>query len=226
MPGLLPRFSPQSWANIPRTAPRARRFRPARASASPVAGSDAVPSSRSVNHAVGFASMESLRGARSLDRGGAFCTSGQTSCRSGLLADQEPAGAGRRHDDPHGQDVGVGGAPAVSVRHRVRAAVPVRAAPVLVSAHDLDDRVRLRRAGPPGRQLPGVVRSDRPVGRLLRACVDPRVRPVRDRDHPRGRGRHRDHRRLGARKFRKEPMPCRCSASTRSRTSSSRGSSR
>ena len=85
--------------------------------------------------------------------------------------------------------------PPVPVRRRVHQPVPVRPAAVLVPAADLDDRVRLRRAGTAGRQLPGAVRRARPPRRLLRAGVDPRVRAVRDGDHPRRRGRHGHHRR-------------------------------
>ena len=49
--------------------------------------------------------------------------------------------------------------------------------------------------GPAGGQLPRPVRRDRPPRRLLRARLDPRVRAVRDGDHPRRRRRHGDHRR-------------------------------
>ena len=85
--------------------------------------------------------------------------------------------------------------PPVPVRRRVRLAVPVRAAPVLVPAADLDGRVRLRRARAAGRELPRPVRRARPPRRLLRARLDPRVRAVRDRDRAGRRGRHGDHRR-------------------------------
>ena len=85
--------------------------------------------------------------------------------------------------------------PPYPVRQRVRQPVPVRAEAVLVPAGRLDRRVRLRRPGPAGGELPRAVRRARPPRRLLRARVDPRVRPVRDRDRARRRGRHRDHRR-------------------------------
>ena len=121
--------------------------------------------------------------------------SGPNRRRSCLPAGQEPAGGSGRHDDPDGQDDHVCPAPAVPLRRRVRLPVPVRAEALLVPAGRLDGRLRLRRAGPAGRELPQPVRLDRPPRRLLRARLDPRVRPVRDRDRAGRRGRHGDHRR-------------------------------
>ena len=72
-------------------------------------------------------------------------------------------------------------------------AVPLRAPPVLVPAAHLHRRVRLRRAGSAGRELPRPVRRARPPRRLLRPRLDPRVRPVRDGDRAGRRRRHGDH---------------------------------
>src|SRR4051812_49828268 len=88
---------------------------------------------------------------------------GSRCSRSSFLADQEPAGAGRRHDDLDGQDDHVGAATAVSVWRRVRDPVPVRAAPVLVPAVDIDGRVRVWRAGSAGGALSDPVRIARPA---------------------------------------------------------------
>src|SRR3954452_2412967 len=124
-------------------------------------------------------------------------THGQGDRRQSVLADQEPARAGRGHDDPHGQDDHVGAPAALSVWRRVRDPVPVRAAAVLVPAARLDRGVRLRSARPPGGQLPCAVRVPGSPRRLLRAGERARVRAVRDRgDHGRRR-RHGDHRRPG-----------------------------
>ena len=75
----------------------------------------------------------------------------------------------RGHDDPHGQDHLVCPAAAVPVRRRVRLAVPVRAAALLVPAAHLDGLHLLRRAGPAGGELPDDLRRARPPRRLLRA---------------------------------------------------------
>src|SRR3954471_4365226 len=83
---------------------------------------------------------------------------GSRCSRPSVFADQEPAGAGRRHDDPYGEDDHVGVAAAVSVWRRVRDPVPVRVAAVLVPAVGLDCRVRLWRAWVAGGQLPDPVR--------------------------------------------------------------------
>src|SRR4051812_27008636 len=115
--------------------------------------------------------------------------------RSSLPACQEHAGRSRGHDDPHGQDDHVCPASAVPVRRRVRQPVPLRAEAVLVPADRLHGRVRLRRTRTAGCELPRPVRRARPPRRLLRAGEHPRVRPVRDRDRPRRRGGHSDHRR-------------------------------
>ncbi|CAA9509372.1 MAG: Conserved hypothetical integral membrane protein YrbEa, partial [uncultured Solirubrobacteraceae bacterium] len=115
--------------------------------------------------------------------------------RSSVSSDEEPARRGRGHDDPHGQDDHVRPASAVPLRRRVRQPVPLRPEALLVSAARLDGRLRLRRAGPAGGELPGPVRRDRPPRRVLRARLDPRVRAVRDRDRAGGGGGHRDHRR-------------------------------
>ena len=116
-------------------------------------------------------------------------------------------------------------AAAVPLRRRVRAAVPLRAAPVLVPAADLHGRLRLRRARPAGGEHPHPLRRHRPPRRLLRPRVDPRVRAVRDRDRrwrasPARRSLPTSARARSAR----SSTRCRCSASTRSRTSSCRAS--
>ena len=117
--------------------------------------------------------------------------------------------------------------PPYPVRRRVRQPVPLRAEALLVPAARLDGRVRLRRAGPAGRELPRAVRRARPPRRLLRARVDPRVRAVRDRDRrsPASPAPRSPPTSAPARSARSSTR-CRCSASTRSRTSSSRASSR
>ena len=63
--------------------------------------------------------------------------------------------------------------------------------PMMISTR----RLRLRRPGPAGGQLPLPVRRARPPRRLLRPRLDPRVRPIRHRGRRRRRRRHRDHRR-------------------------------
>ena len=80
---------------------------------------------------------------------------------------------------------------------RVRPAVPVRAAGVLVPDAALDRGLRLRGPGTAGGQRAQPAGRDRPAGRLLRARLDPGVRPVRDRRGDGRGGRHRDHRRPG-----------------------------
>ena len=99
------------------------------------------------------------------------------------------------HDDPDRED-GHGRDPAaLSLRRRVHRPVPLRPAAVLVPDDDLDRRLRLRRPGPPGGQLPLSLRRARPPRRLLRPGLDPRVRPLRDRGRGRRGRRDRDHRR-------------------------------
>src|SRR3954465_3931473 len=83
--------------------------------------------------------------------------------RPSILADEEPAGAGRRHDDPYGEDDHVRPASAVPVWRRVRDPVPFPLAAVLVPAAGVDRRVRLWRAGAAGGQLPDPVRLARPA---------------------------------------------------------------
>ena len=63
--------------------------------------------------------------------------------------------------------------------------------PMLIS----HGRLRLRRAGASGGQLPLPVRRARPPRRLLHPRLGARVRAVRDRGRRRRRRRHRDHRR-------------------------------
>ena len=87
------------------------------------------------------------------------------------------------------------GPPALPLRRRVRRPVPLRAAALLVPDDDLHGRLRLRRPGPAGRQLPHPLRRPRPPRRLLHPRLGPRVRPLRHRDRRRRRRRHRDHRR-------------------------------
>src|SRR4051794_7729608 len=90
---------------------------------------------------------------------------GSRCSRPSILADEEPAGAGRRHDDPYGEDYLAPPAPAVPLWRRVRDPVPVRAAALLVPASRIDRGVRLRRSGPSGGQLPDPVRLARPPRR-------------------------------------------------------------
>ncbi len=122
-------------------------------------------------------------------------TDGSQCSRAGVPAHEEPARGNRGHDDPHGSHDRVRAATPLPVRRRVRLAVPVRAAALLVPAADLDGLHQLRRARAAGGQLPDDLRRARPARRVLRAGRDPRDRPQRDRDRARGRGRHRDHRR-------------------------------
>ncbi len=151
----------------------------------------------------------------------------QSRRRSRVLAHQGFARRGRQHDDPDRQDAGLRGAPAIPVRPRVRRAVHVRAAAVLVPAADLDDRVRVRGAGSSGRELPRAVRRARSARGFLRARVDPRVRAVRRRDRARRRRRApRSPPTSAPARSARSSTRSRCSASTRSRTWSCRGSSR
>src|SRR5919202_652464 len=115
--------------------------------------------------------------------------------RPSVSSREEPARRGRGHDDPDGQDDRLRPPAAVSLRRRVRQPVPLRPAAVLVSAPDLDGRVRLRRAGPAGGELPRPVRRARSPRRLLRARLDPRVRAVRRCGRAGRRRGDRDHRR-------------------------------
>src|SRR3954471_11508749 len=78
---------------------------------------------------------------------------GSRCSRPSVFADEEPAGAGRRHDDPYGEDDHVGAAAAVSVWRGVRDPVPVRAAALLVPVADQHSRFWLWRAGSAGGQL-------------------------------------------------------------------------
>ena len=93
------------------------------------------------------------------------------------------------------QDARLRGQAALPLRRGVHRPVPLRPAALLVPAADLDRRLRLRRPGPAGGQLPLAVRRPRPARRLLRPRLDPRVRAVRHRGRRRRRRRHRDHRR-------------------------------
>src|SRR5947209_687905 len=121
-------------------------------------------------------------------------TDGARRCPAGVHPRSALARGIRGHDDPHVEDDRLRAAPAVSVWRRARVAVPVRAAAVLVPAADLDGVPVLRRPRPAGGQLPDAVRRAGPIGRLLRAGVDPRDRPERDRDRARRRGGHGHHR--------------------------------
>ena len=89
--------------------------------------------------------------------------------RSRLHNRPRRARSDRRHGRPDRQDARVGGLAAVPVRGRVRPAVPVRAAGVLVPDADLDGRVRLRGAGAPGGQRPRPC-SERSTGSAASSC--------------------------------------------------------
>src|SRR5215211_8803934 len=101
---------------------------------------------------------------------------GPRNSRSSFSTGQGGPRGGRGHGHPDREDHRLRGHPAVSLRRRVRRPVPVRAAAVLVPAAPDHRRVRLRRPGPPGGQLPAPVRSPGPPRRLLRPRHDPRVR--------------------------------------------------
>ena len=123
-----------------------------------------TPAARPGRHADGLVASEDLIGlpiAMPGHRWGRRADDPQRR-RPGLPARQEPVRAGRRHDDPDRQDDRVGDPPALPLRGRVHVAVPVRAAPLLVPASDLHGRLRLRRPGPAGGQLPDPVRRARP----------------------------------------------------------------
>src|SRR5215207_6777975 len=127
---------------------------------------------------------------------------------------EESARRSRGHDDSHGQDDRLRPPPALPLRGRVRQPVPLRPAAVLVPAADLHGGVRLRGPWPAGGQLPRALRRARSPRRLLRPRLDPGVRPVRHRDRPGRRGRHRDH---GRPRRAQDPRGARRAASARRR---------
>src|SRR3954465_6116468 len=112
--------------------------------------------------------------------------------QQGVPARQVAVRSGGGDDDPHRADDRLGGQTALSLRRGVHRPVPLRPAALLVPAARLHRRLRLRRAGPAGGQLPLAVRRPRPPRRLLRPRLDPRVRALRDRGRRRRRRRHRD----------------------------------
>ena len=115
--------------------------------------------------------------------------------QQGVPARQVLVRTGRGDDDPHRAYDRLRGQAALPLRRGVHRPVPLRPAALLVPAAGLDRRLRLRRPRPAGGQLPLALRRPRPARRLLRARLDPRVRPLRHRRRRRRRRRHRDHRR-------------------------------
>ena len=129
-------------------------------------------------------------------------------------------------DDPHREDAGLRGAPALPLRRGAGRAVPLRAEALLVPAADLDLRPQPRRPRAAGGRGPlQLVRRARPARRLLRPHRDPldRRRWSPRSSSPASPAPRSPPTSAPARSARSS-TPCRCSASTRSRTWSCRAS--
>ena len=133
--------------------------------------------------------------------------------------------AGRGDDDPHREDARLRGEAALSLRRGAGRPVPLRAQALLVPDDDLDLRPLPRRARAAGGRHPLPVRRPRPARRLLRPHRGPlhRRRSSPRRSSPASPAPRSPPTSAPARSARSS-TPCRCSASTRSRTWSCRAS--
>ena len=153
---------------------------------------DGCPLAFGIAHGVVFAPQRKCRAARA-EAGRS--ESGQSSSRPGVSTDQEPARAGRRDDDPDGQDDRLGDPPAVPYGtefvQQFLFALRLCWFPLTISTIAFG-------YGAPGLQAGNFLILFGALDRLGGFFVLASIRefaPVRDGHHPGRRRRHRDHRR-------------------------------